>query len=193
VDRPSKPHSKHYGDIGAAYAAIATSLNSCGRLLWEIDTKARASASAPFSDGTKSAPASDMRATGAEEEHVECDVLVNDFIKESDDSLAGDADRRKTTRARDAAVAEGVRKAGDMAMRRQIEPAEVEADLERGGPGDDDADEVNEGGRKSTETVHRGRRSSTPSPGGSSSFAIGECMEGEKLRLMQAVELERDD
>jgi hypothetical protein len=34
-----KPHSKHYGDRGAAYVEIATIFNSCGRLLWETDKK----------------------------------------------------------------------------------------------------------------------------------------------------------
>jgi hypothetical protein len=104
---------------------------------------------------------------------------LDDFIGESDDFLASEADRRETTRAREAAIAEGGRQARDMAMRRQTEPAEVEVDMDREGTGDDDADEANEGGRASTETVHRGRRNSTPGLGGSSSFEIGECMEGE--------------
>jgi hypothetical protein len=126
-----------------------------------------------------------VRATGVEEEHGELEVLLDDFIGESVDVLAREADRRETTRARDAAVAEGGRQARDVAMWRQTEPTEVELDLDKEISGDDDADEVNGGGGASTETVHRRRRNSTPGSGGSL-FAIGECMEGTVMRLKQA-------
>jgi hypothetical protein len=56
-------------------------------------------------------------------------VLLDDFIGESDEFTASEAAGRDTSRARDAAIAEGGRQAREMTMRRQSLPAEAELDL----------------------------------------------------------------
>jgi hypothetical protein len=99
-----KPHSKRYGDRGAAYAAIATSLNSCGRLSWETDKKHVQGRLHHLATARRAPQRASVRATGVEEEHGELEVIVDDFIGESDDFLAREADRREATRAREAAT-----------------------------------------------------------------------------------------
>jgi hypothetical protein len=71
-------------------------------------------------------------------------------------------------------------------MRRQTEPAEADVQLESEASGEDDVQEVNEEGRAATESVRRERGSSTPVSGWSFLLSVGECVEGEVLRLMQA-------
>jgi hypothetical protein len=118
------------------------------------------------------------RATGIEEEHGELEVLLDDFIGESDEFTEREAARRDTSRARDAEIAEGGRQAREMAMRRQSSPAEAELDLESEASGDGEDYDAVESDRATREPVPTGTPSSTPGPGGSSSFANGECVAG---------------
>jgi hypothetical protein len=124
-----KPHSKRYGDRGSAYVAIATSFTSCGRLPWETDKKHVQGRLQHLSMARRAHQRASVRATGIEEEHGELEVLLEDFIGESDEFTASEAARQDTSRARDAAIAEGGRQAREMAMRRQSSPAEAELDL----------------------------------------------------------------
>jgi DNA polymerase elongation subunit (family B) len=126
-----------------------------------------------------------VRATGIEEEHGELEVLLDDFIGEFDEFMASEAARRDTSRARDAAIAEGGRQAREMGMRRQSSPAEAELDLESDASGDGEDNDAVESDRATREPVPTGNPSSTPGPGSSGSFANGECVEGEVLWLMQ--------
>jgi hypothetical protein len=67
-----------------------------------------------------------LRETGVEVVHVELEVLLDDYIGESDDFLASEADRREKTRAHEEAIAECRRQTRDMAMRRKKEPRDIE-------------------------------------------------------------------
>jgi hypothetical protein len=58
--------------------------------------EARARAPAASVSGTTSAPASDRARKGIEEEHDELEVLLDDFIGESDEFTASEAARRDT-------------------------------------------------------------------------------------------------
>jgi hypothetical protein len=128
-----------------------------------------------------------VRATGVEVGHVELEVLLDDYIGDSDDFLASEADRREKTRAHEEAITEGGRQVRDMAMRRKTEPRDIELYQDGEGSGDEDeVDEVIVGSRVSPETAQRGRINSTPGSRGSSSFEIGVCVEGDILRLVQA-------
>jgi hypothetical protein len=106
-----KPHSKRYGYRGAAYVAIATSLTSCGRLPWETDKKHVKGRLQHLSMARRAHQRASVRATGIEEEHGELEVLLDDFIGESDEFTASEAARQDTSRARDAAIAECGRQA----------------------------------------------------------------------------------
>jgi hypothetical protein len=97
---------------------------------------------------------------------------------------ASEAARRDTSRARVAAIAEGGRQARAMAMRRQSSPAEAELDLESDGSGDGEDNYAVESDRATREPAPTDTPSSTPGTGSSGSFANGECVEGEVLRLM---------
>jgi hypothetical protein len=80
-----KPHSKRYGHRGPAYAAIATSLNLCEMLPWETDKKHVQGRLHHLATARRAHQRASVRATGIEEEHGELEVLLDDFIGESDD------------------------------------------------------------------------------------------------------------
>jgi hypothetical protein len=181
-----KPHSKRYGDRGAAYTAIAADLNACGRLPWETDRKHVQGRLQHLAVMRRAHQRTSARATGVEEEHGELEVLLDDFIGESDEFIASEADRRETARVREGSLAEGGRQARDMAMRRQAAPANSELQIEGEASGDDDTEEGPEEIEVPTTPIQRERGSSTPGSGASSSFAIDGGLEGEVLRLMQA-------
>jgi hypothetical protein len=180
-----KLHSNRYGDKGAAYVAINTSLNSCGRLPWETDKKHVQGRLKHLSMARRAQKRASVPATGIEEEHGELEVLLDDFIGESDEFTASEAARRDTSRVRDAEIAEGGRQAREMDMRRKSSPAEAELDLERDASADGEDNDAVESDRATREPVPTGTPSSTPGPGSSGSFVNGECVEGEFLRLMQ--------
>jgi hypothetical protein len=106
-------------------------------------------------------------------------VLLDDLIGESDEFTASEAARRDTSRARDAAIAEGGRQAREMAMRRKYSPAEAELDLESDASGDGEHNDAVESDRATREPVPTGTPSSKPVPGSSGSLANGESVEGD--------------
>jgi hypothetical protein len=76
--------------------AIATSLNSCGRLPLETDKKHVQGRLQNLSMARRAHQRAIVRANGIEEEHDELEVLLDDFIGESDEFTASEASRRDT-------------------------------------------------------------------------------------------------
>jgi hypothetical protein len=87
-----KQQSKRYGDRGAAYAAIATSLNSCGELPWETDKENVQGRLHLLAKARRAHQRASMRATAFKEYHGELEAHLHEFIGESDDFLESEAD-----------------------------------------------------------------------------------------------------
>jgi hypothetical protein len=161
--KPQKPHSKHHGERGAAYDAIAVSLNECGRLPWETDKKHVQGRLQRLATARRAHQRQSARSTGVKEEHGEVEVVLDVLIDEADEFNASEADRRDTTRAREANLAEMGRRARDMAMQRQAQPVrdELVAENERSAQG-----EVGEAGELGAGSgVRDEREHATPKPG----------------------------
>jgi hypothetical protein len=90
--RPSsKLQAKRYGDRGAAYAAIAGSLNSSQRLPWDTDKQHVQGRLQHLTVARRTHQRASARATGVEEEHRELEELLADIIGKSDEFMASEA------------------------------------------------------------------------------------------------------
>jgi hypothetical protein len=89
------PQAKRYGNRGAAYAAIAESLNSSQRLPWDTDKKHEQGRLQHLIVARRAHQRASARATGAEKDHRELEELLDDNIGESDEVMASEAGRRE--------------------------------------------------------------------------------------------------
>jgi hypothetical protein len=181
-----KPHSKHYGARGAAYSAIADSLNASGRLPWNTDKKHVQGRLSHLATARRAHQRTSARATGVEEEHGELEVLLDDIIAERDEFVATEADRRQIARAREDQLAEGGRRAREMAMRRQSGSIDDDAGLEGEASSDVPENAAEDRDAVASVAVRERRISTSPGSGGSTIFQNDSSVEGELLRLMQA-------
>jgi hypothetical protein len=177
-----KPHLNCHRERGAAYDAIAASLNECGRLPWETDknhAQGQHLATARRAHQRQSA-----RSTAVEEYHGEVE-LVHDLIDEAAEFNGSEADRRDTTRAREANLEEVGRRARDMAMQHLAKPVRDELVTENETSAQGAAGEAGELGYGSEARDDREHATPTPSAEERPSFGNRDSIESEVLRLMQ--------
>jgi hypothetical protein len=121
-----KPHSKRYGDRGAAYEAIVVNLNSCGRLSWTLDKKHVQGRLQHLAKARRVRQIKSSSATGVEEDYGEVDVFIDEFVGETDDFKASEANKKEMERSRESSLAEGGRQVRELSMRRQAAQTESE-------------------------------------------------------------------
>jgi hypothetical protein len=110
-----------------------------------------------------------------EEEHGEVEVLLDDVIRETDECLAGELERKETARAREAFLAEKGRQAREIATRRQAAPSE-DRNVGGGGetPSSDDVEDADEHGGTVLTPIGN-REINTPYSSGPSPFSLPIC------------------
>jgi hypothetical protein len=114
-----RPHTKRFGGIGEAHAAIAVALNGSRRFPWLTDRRHVASRLAHLMETRRTEGGGPTIFAGEDDESGEMESLLDDILEEADLFKKAEDERRAVVREHDDALVAAGAEVRSQAMRRQ--------------------------------------------------------------------------